>query len=241
MKKLFLGKAILLSVLIVFMVVPLAKGDQIALYQSSYSYGLGGEFTARIINSTTGPDLNLNLAYYTGTTSNIGSHDPSFQTFCLEYREYFNTNTPYNITISDRAMYGGVGSSGDPISVGTAWLYQQFTTGALGNYNYGSNRSTSAGYLQEIIWYLEGERSNYSLSNPFDDMLITQFGSISNAIADNEGKFSVAVLNIYDSNGGFHQDQLVLAPVPEPSTILLIGSGLIGFGIFGRKRFRRKK
>ena len=31
------------------------------------------------------------------------------------------------------------------------------------------------------------------------------------------------------------------APVPEPATILLLASGMAGLGIFGRKRFKRKK
>lgn len=35
-------------------------------------------------------------------------------------------------------------------------------------------------------------------------------------------------------------DQLVLVPAPEPTTLLLLGSGLIRLGIFGRKRFKRK-
>lgn len=31
------------------------------------------------------------------------------------------------------------------------------------------------------------------------------------------------------------------APVPEPATILLLASGITGLGIFGRKRFKKKK
>jgi hypothetical protein len=29
------------------------------------------------------------------------------------------------------------------------------------------------------------------------------------------------------------------SPVPEPTTMLLLGSGLLGFGVFGRKRFKK--
>ena len=242
MKKLFLGKVIFFGILMMLMAVSGAMADQIKLYQQSlYSYGVGGEFTARVvIDSTTGPDLNSNLAYYANATSNIG-YDPSFQTFCLEYREYFNTDTLYNVTISDRAINGGVNPGGDPISLGTAWLYQQFATGTLtlDNYDYVPDRSTSARYLQEIIWYLEGEICNLSGDNTFDELLETKFGSLVAASVDNNGTYSVAVLNIYGLNGCLRQDQLVL--VPEPSTLLLLGAGLIGFGIFGRKKFRRKK
>jgi len=36
-----------------------------------------------------------------------------------------------------------------------------------------------------------------------------------------------------------HQDYIVPAPVPEPSTIILLGSGLLGTGIFARRKFKK--
>ena len=240
MKKIFFLKVIFLSMLIMLMALSAAIADQVVLYsQGNYSNGSGGEFTAKIAQTSTGPDLDLNWAYYADNTRDIGDYDPSFQTFCVEYGEYFYSGVPYYVTISDSAFNGGVGSGGDPISLGTAWLYYQFATGTLGNYNYGSDRSTSAGYLQDIIWYLEGEVGAITnpVANPFDDMLTTKFESIGNAKADNNGTYSVAVLNLYDSKGGLRQDQLVL--VPEPSTLLLLGAGLLGLGLLGRRKFKK--
>ena len=50
------------------------------------------------------------------------------------------------------------------------------------------------------------------------------------------------VLNLYDDSNTLKQSQLrrVPRPVPEPSTLLLLGIGLIGFGILGRKKFRTR-
>jgi hypothetical protein len=41
-----------------------------------------------------------------------------------------------------------------------------------------------------------------------------------------------------DANGNFKQDQLTV--VPEPATMLLFGTGLIGLAGLGRKKFRKR-
>ncbi len=218
-------------------VIPLAMADQIQLYQQNgYSYSNGGEFTLKIVESSVGPDLNVNWGFYSDSARNIGSYDPSFQTFCLEYTEYFVQGITYNVAISDRAIAGGVSQGGDPISIGTAWLYLQFATGKLSNYDYtSSGRNADAGALQATIWWLEDEGSDPGKSNKFRNLVYTQFNDPK---ADNNGVYPVAVLNVTTVNpGNFRQDQLVL--VPEPSTILLLGAGLIGLGLFGRRRFKK--
>jgi hypothetical protein len=151
-----------------------------------------------------------------------------YGTFCLEHDEYFTPGGTYNVEISNRAWNGGINTdNGDVISVGTAFLYEQFATGALSGFTYGS--STSAAKLQDMIWYLEGEISLTDLGvNPFASLLSTQFGSVAAAQVDYSGS-AVRVMNLTSNSGQIlNQDQLIYVGVPDGGfAVTLMGIAIL--------------
>ena len=234
-------KAILLSVLMVLMVVPqVVLGDTVVVNRiAGYTSGGGGEFTLT-------PDVwqgLLSPLYVQGVTKNVNVKSPpplpNFQSFCMETTEFVSLGSTYNVVFNDRAIMGQNPPNGDPISIGTAYLYSQFVKGTLRGYNYtaGAGRDTSAEALQKTIWWLEGEGLDPGAGNIFRQAVITKYGSAANAMADNNWAYGVEVLNLYNKDGSLAQDMLVA--VPEPATMLFLGGGLLGMAGFLRKKFKK--
>ena len=227
-------------------IVPAMLANQVQVGYPGSSYGpyqtgVGGEFT---LNPLTGW-LDLS-GYVADETKDIGAKG-TFQTFCVEGAEYiYPYATIYNATLNTKAVWGSMPGTGDPISVGTGWLYKQFATGSWEtglSYDYSnpgrSGAGSSAYFLQRAIWWLEGEEGvNYSASNPYMAAVVAKFGSQDNAKADGAWDYEVWALNLTNpSTGAVAQDQLVyMHVVPDGGlTLMLLGLGLGGVGLVSRK------
>jgi hypothetical protein len=259
MKKLY----IILSLAVVMAVPNLFASMSVTLIDntSQYSYNNGGEF--RAIGNADLLAANPGLAGYSSLTEGtIGSADVSswgyssglsgqiyFQTFCIEYNEEFSPGASYGVTISSKAMYGGQPPNGDPLSIGTAWLYSQFAAGTLSGYNYGASRTSSAGALQQAIWWLEAEPNGArnSFINTAEDALFGTHGATQDALIVGDAyyaEFGVVALNL--GAPGLVQDQLFITsltptPVPEPTTMLAGALLLLPFGASTLRILRRNR
>ncbi len=233
------------------MVAPQVFGSMsVTLYQdtSNYSYGNGGEFRAV---GNAGLNAVVDWAAYNSSTANntAGQNDAYFQTFCTEQLEYFSPGSSYSISsIGNNAMYNqNAGPNGIPITLGVAYLYSQFAKGTLGgyDYNYGGGRVTSAGNLQQAIWYLMGEYGDTAQLTGAalaDLNAVTGSGQLFASSADwykpANGAFGVKDLVLLEP--GQAQDQLVVV-VPEPSTMIAGVLLLLPFGVSTLRTLRKNR
>ncbi len=174
----------------------------------------------------------------------------AFATFCLEYGEHFSFGSSYTYTLGSAATLGSGGAvnGADPASNGTAWLYSQFATGVLANYDYTAvGRAASNSQLQLAFWFLEDETpliAGYGAylpnTNVFLSAAIAQFGSVEAAKANAANSFGVSVLNL--TTGDVHnQSQLYysgggnIPGTPDSGATL----ALMGLAVAGMMGFRR--
>ncbi|HET7537803.1 MAG TPA: VPDSG-CTERM sorting domain-containing protein [Candidatus Didemnitutus sp.] len=213
-----------------------SKAMALQVTMQTYAAGANGNYRADpsadlewVLNN-----YNNGLSKFTDAKGNTW-----FGTFCLEADEYFTPGATYDVVINTQANNGGTNTnSGDPLSVGTAFLYENFVRGTLsGLTSFTYNNANSSLDLQKAIWWLENE-STGSLTAAFSTLLTNTFGSTSAARANYTGS-SVRVMNL-TSDGGrtLNQDQLVFVP-DGGWTAVLLGLGLVLLALIkGRNTFR---
>ncbi len=190
----------------------------------------GGEFTA----------YSATLSNSSYAPSAKGLPAGSFETFCLAYDQEFSYNETLGYTLTNQTADPGAIQA---LTVGTAYLYSQFATGAI-RFTDGADMTN----FQLALWWLQQSPGTpagiltYNSSNTYEQMVYTMFGDGTSAGKDHAAaganNYGVSIILTTHSNGTYAQPQLYYSVPDQGTTVALLGLALLGLVGF-RRRFAK--
>lgn len=192
------------------------------------------------------------------TTAASGPSLGNFNTFCIGSEvDYYSGGTyAYQISTVVQPFADGTAGGLSYVALGTAWLYNQYTTGALGD---GAKNDSVNDAIQAAMWYLQGKQAGGQNNIYVTDAINAITGMGGNYLSDANGAWGVYALDMSPiGNTGlapgdaynYAQPELVQIPgtpgfngspvIPEPSTVFAASLLLLPLGVSVLRIIRRK-